>query len=221
MRFSTATLFVLMIAGCSNDTPDTGAASQRPGDSSQTRPSTTMSPLTDRPANTIDTSKAGGGTAGSRMKLVGEGLPFSTYYPEDEMEARVSSSGEGTGLRFIQKIAGVPNKEVSIHFFFPPTPQNVKAMNEYVTGITGAAANADWALSGSAQMSCPWAEISYLYKDNKVPGVSGSICIGQHNGEAFYMITHYPAEHAAVLESNAGRILSQIRWKDGTPLRKE
>lgn len=175
-----------------------------------------------RPEQMIDTLVIEGKPMTSRLRLLDTGLPFTTYYPEDDLSLHQNRSEEGTALRFEGNFGGKANKEISIHFFFPSVTASLSEMNEYVAGEQGAMAVADWKATGPAAMNCPWANISYLYTDIRQPGTGGAICIGQHHGGAFYMITHYPAEFAGPIETRLARILAQLRWKDtGTELRKE
>jgi hypothetical protein len=175
-----------------------------------------------RPGHMSDTPAIAGLPAGSHLRLLDTGLPFTAYYPEDELILQQNSSDEGIGLRFVGNYGGRKNDSISIHFFFPSVAATLSEITEYVTGEHGAVKAAEWNVTGPATMSCPWANVSYLYTDTRQPGTGGAICIGQHRGGAFYMITHYPAAHAGAVETTLARILSHLRWKDtGTDLRKE
>jgi hypothetical protein len=226
MRFPILLLPLLLVLGCT-DTPKVESATRTVDSASTPTTGAPASPAVPsepavRPERMTDTMNLDGGAKGSRMKLIGEGLPFTTYYPEDDLIMEQNASDEGVGLRFVGNFGGKRNDSISAHFFFPSVRAGLTEMNDYVTGEGGAVAAAEWEITGPATMNCSWASVSYLYRDTRQPGTGGSICIGQHAGSAFYLITHYPGAEAGGLEIRLARILQHIRWKDsGTGLGKE
>lgn len=177
-----------------------------------------------RPATKSATISLEGMSQEVRLKLIEEGLPFSTYIPENDFVLEQATAQEGTGIRFIATFGGVQNRNASLSFFFPMEESSHAQMEELIGGPQGLAASNGWKAEklSDASSYCKWAVSAYRIEDeNDAEDIIGHACIGMHQGKAFYVIASYPREYSEGFGPRANLILSEFRWKDtGTGLEK-
>lgn len=172
-----------------------------------------------RPATKNGTIALEGMPEAVQLRLIGEGLPFSTYVPERDFVLEQASSEEGTGIRFIASFGGVKNPDAALSFFLPGERFTQLQMEELIAGSEGVAESNGWTTEKLAEATfyCPWAVSAYRISGEKE--IIGHACIGLHNDQAFYVIAVYPREYADGFGPRASLILSEFRWKDtGTGL---
>ncbi len=204
---------------------DTAAAlpSSSSGSEAEATPAGKTSPTgEERPETKSGTISLEGMPHDVRLQLIQEGLPFSTYIPENDFVLEQAASDEGTGVRFIAKFGGVLNRDASLSFFFPTEESSQAQMEELIGGSQGLGASNGWKTEklSDASSYCPWAVSAYRIEEGE--DIIGHACIGMHKGKAFYVIAAYPREYAEGFGPRASLILSEFRWNDtGTGLEKD
>lgn len=169
-----------------------------------------------RPKSRIDTIMVEGAPQPIRLRLLDEGLPFTTYFPEDEFTAESASSDEGIGIRFVARFGGTLNPDAYLTLFLPSARTTVPAMEKFVTQYVikshgwksrraGAGEYYAWSRSSFA--------ISGKSQESGTP-ITGHLCIGTHADNAFYMMAVYPPEYGDGFGPREALIISELRWRD-------
>lgn len=151
-----------------------------------------------------------------RLRLLDEGLPFTTYFPEDEFTAESASSDEGIGIRFVARFGGTLNPDAYLTIFLPSAMTTVAAMEKFVTQHLIKSHGWRSKRAGAGEY-CAWSKSSFAIsgksRENGAP-IIGHICIGTHNGNAFYAMSIYPPEYADGFGPREALILSEMEWRE-------
>lgn len=138
---------------------------------------------------------------------------FSTYFPEKDFIVDSSASGEGAGIRFYANFGGKKNENAYIHFFFPANANNLAQVRTRVYGKRGLLASNNWqSINKTSKVPYSWVteKISFKQRKNN-QNIIGNVYIGQYQGKAFYVITHYPAEYGDGFAPRENIILQNVQ----------
>lgn len=148
---------------------------------------------------------------------------FSTYFPTDRFTLqRGGSSGEGEGTWFYWKQPdGTINKNAYVQVFFPGTNQTLDQVREFLVGDRGIFKANGWQKvdrgSGDSYAEAAyssWLRDLILFKPRtNSQNIAGTAYIGEIDGRAFYVISHYPREYADGFSPRADVILKNLRGK--------
>jgi hypothetical protein len=134
---------------------------------------------------------------------------FTTYFPEKDFLAEGSGSGEGTGVRFIANFGGSKNENAYVHVAFLNNLTTLGQVRSFINGKRGLIASNKWRVVSKTQnVSYPWAKEKIVFSKGK--DITGSLYLGEQNGKAFYVITHYPVEYGDGFSPRADLILSNL-----------
>ncbi len=134
---------------------------------------------------------------------------FTTYFPDKEFIAEGSSSGEGTGVRFIANFGGSKNENAYIHVAFLNDLKNLNQLRNFINGKNGLIASNGWrAVSRSQKVSYPWAKEKIVFSKGK--DIVGDVYLGQQNGKVFYVILHFPVAYGDGFPPRADLILQNL-----------
>ena len=191
-------------------------------------PTPTPSPSIDRPttSESANNSRTQPDTKIITMNLEGKStevtlkrfhqapLPFTTYYPEKSFTPEMTSSVDGTGVRFYFSPTGKKDEAAYISFFFPNRLSSLESIQNDILGDQGLLVKNGWELLDRTDIvSYPWAEEKLLYQhqtDSEL--MVGAIYIGQENGQVFYTLTHYPVEYGDGFEPRSNIVLENLQF---------
>jgi hypothetical protein len=146
-------------------------------------------------------------------------LPFTTYVPTKDFQSNVSGSGEGQGVRFYYSPTGKKDESAYVQMFMPSSPNSVEDIRQLILGDQGVMASNQWELVDRTDViSYPWAKekLTYQQQTQSTAGamVIGAIYIGEDKGNAFYILTHYPAEYSDGFEPRSAVILENLQFRE-------
>lgn len=170
----------------------------------------------DRPATITETVSVEGEPVEVELQLFDQAaLPFTTYVPED-FTAEPSSSSEGEGVRFYFSPTGTPDENAYIHIFFPADAPSSEAVAEMLTGEQGLLVTNGWQVIDRSEVtSYPWAKEKIAYQESTAEGVyTGTVFVGEHEGQAFVAFTHYPLEYGDGFEPRAAIVLENLEFRE-------
>lgn len=145
-----------------------------------------------------------------------EKMPFHTYYPEDMLFEEWIYDNE-KGVRFFANFGGTINKNayVEIKVF---SQSGIVSESDFVAEITGESGvlenrGVEW-VEKETDMDriFPWSFIEYYYLNDEFVG---SLYLGQHQDDYFYIDVHYPWEYGDGMESRAHLIMKEFLWTEG------
>lgn len=140
-------------------------------------------------------------------------LPFTTYYPEQSFTPEMSTSENGTGVRFYFSPTGKKDENAYIYFFFPHRSNTIASMQDSILGEQGLLVRNGWELLDRTDIvSYLWAEEKLLYQQQGAELMVGAIYIGQEDGQTFYTLTHYPVEYADGFEPRSNIVLENLQF---------
>lgn len=182
---------------------------------SPTQPETTSSPV--QPDTKIVTMNLEGELTEVELKRFDQStLPFTTYYPATAFIPEMSSSGEGTGVRFYFSPTGKKDETAYISFFFPSGSNSIESIQDLLLGDQGVLITNGWELIDRTDIvSYPWAKEKLLYQhQDNTELIVGAIYIGQEAGQTFYTLTHYPAEYGEGFEPRSNIVLENLQFEE-------
>jgi hypothetical protein len=143
-------------------------------------------------------------------------LPFTTYAPAKDFQSSVGASGEGQGIWFHFSPTGQKDESAYIHIFLPASLTGLEDLRQLVLGDNGLMASNQWELTDRTDVvSYPWAKEKLTYQHQTPNGLAvGAIYIGEHQGKAFYIATHYPAEYTDGFEPRSAVILENLKFRE-------
>jgi len=187
--------------------------------------SPTPSPSIDRPLQPSDSATSQPDTKIITMNLEGQptevelkrfhqsALPFTTYYPEQSFTPEMSTSEDGTGVRFYFSPTGKKDENAYIYFFFPDRSNTLTSIQDSILGDQGLLVRNGWELIDRTDIvSYLWAEEKLLYQQQGEELMVGAIYIGQEDGQTFYTLTHYPIEYADGFEPRSNIVLENLQF---------
>lgn len=136
-------------------------------------------------------------------------MRFSTYYPEDF----VVETGVDDGMqvvRFMTNFAGIKNEEAFLGVYIFPAGSDESTVRQVVEDVASDL-GINEATGDTAQPI--WAQ--KYWRGETVDGSHyATISLGQHAGNFFYVITHYPFEMGDGFGPRAHIILEEWLWHD-------
>jgi hypothetical protein len=143
-------------------------------------------------------------------------LPFTTYAPAKDFQSSIGASGEGQSIRFYFSPTGQKDESAYIHIFLPASLTELEDLRQLVLGDNGLMASSQWELTDRTDIvSYPWAKEKLTYQQQTPNGlVVGTIYIGENQGKAFYLVTHYPAEYTDGFEPRSAVILENLKFRE-------
>lgn len=143
-------------------------------------------------------------------------LPFSTYVPTKDFQSEVTASEQGTVAQFFFSPKGKKDQTAYVQIFLPARQTSVEEMQQLLLDGQGLLAENRWNLVDRTNIvSYSWAteKLIYQQKTDKQNFV-GSIYIGDHQGQAFYALTHYPAASMNSFEPRSTIMLENLQFRD-------
>lgn len=153
---------------------------------------------TQKPATKTATISVEGEKSNITLRLYEQSsLQFSTYYPANYFVSETSSSGEGTGVRFIVNAGGIKNDKAYVHFAFMNGMKNIGQVKNFVNGKRGLIASNGWrVVSRTQKVPYRWSKEKISFQQRKGNEIiQGNVYLGEYKGKAFYVISHYPGEY--------------------------
>lgn len=194
--------------------PVATSPSPEPSESASASPASSPS---DRPDTRIMPITIEGTVIEMELRLFDQQvLPFTTYVPVKEFQDEVSRSEHGTVAQFFFKPNGKKDQTAYVQIFLPARSTSLEEMRELLLGSRGLLATNSWQLVDRTDIvSYPWAEEKLIYQQQTSKhNFLGSIYIGSYEGQAFYALTHYPAEYTDGFEPRATVMLETLQFKD-------
>jgi hypothetical protein len=139
---------------------------------------------------------------------------FTTYFPENDFVAEAGGSGEGTGARFYFSAGGAKNEAVYVAMFFPAQATSLEQIKKLVTQQSGLLQGNQWqVVNQTEEVPYSWAKEKITFYEPRTASepIGGEVYIGESDGKAFYVITHYPAEYAEGFSPRADLILKNLQ----------
>ena len=192
-------------------TPESTAATknnQPPQTAQKTRES-------QQPSRKIDTMSVEGEKTEVTLKRYDQGSDvFTTYFPEKDFVAESRDFGEGTGAWFIYNVGERQNKNVFVAMFFPAKATTLEQLKQVAQERRLLEANQWELVTRTKEVPYSWAKEKIVYKKRgSSQNLGGEVYVGEANGKAFYVITHYPAEYGDGFAPRADLILKNLQVK--------
>lgn len=148
--------------------------------------------------------------------LEGSTYPFYTYVPADMIVERVSS-GEGNTFDIMTDFGGKKREDVYLSIFFYPAGTSAEQAVKFANSVV---LNNEWLKVGrypnaKTEKYYNWSQGEWHFTKgvNNVTYV-GSMAVGMHNKQAFYILTYYPEEFAEGFIPRVHKILDEFVWTD-------
>jgi hypothetical protein len=144
-------------------------------------------------------------------------LAFTTYVPTKEFQTHIETSDEGLGARFYYSPTGKKDENAYLYLYQPSSDNNsLEAVRQLILGDQGVMASNQWELGDRTDIvSYPWAKEKLTYQQQTPNGLAvGAIYIGENQGKAFYVLTHYPAEYTDGFEPRSAVILENLKFRE-------
>ena len=142
-----------------------------------------------------------------------EGIPLTTYYPENDFIVESGSSDEGTGIWFFSKLEGKKYEDAYVHIFLPNNPSTVEAMKKSVTRERGLMETNQWQVKHQTQaVSLNWAKERIDFEQIKGnQAMMGTVYIGESQGKAFRVTEYFPADYGDGFAPRASILLKELQ----------
>ncbi|NJL36785.1 MAG: hypothetical protein HC840_09905 [Leptolyngbyaceae cyanobacterium RM2_2_4] len=154
------------------------------------------------------------------QRFVSESSPFMTYFPAEDFTPEAAGEGSEEGDRFYFSPTGTPNREAYVQVVFPENASSPEDVQQLVLGDKGLLAINNWdEVSQNSSTAYSWAVEEIFYEQNTdAETYMGVVYIGEQNGEAFYVVTHAPAEYGDGFDPRANMILENLEISDTNSL---
>lgn len=142
-------------------------------------------------------------------------LPYSTYLPIDEFVTDIQETDQATVVTHYANFGGTLNENAYIRVVLPKRSTTVETLQEQVLGEEGLMASQNWQITDRTDVVVwPWAReyIHYLSSDAD-QNSAGEILIGEHEGQGFYILSHYPIEYTEGFEPRAMVLINELQFK--------
>jgi hypothetical protein len=218
-----AVLLAMAIGGClpqakaptepttSSPAASTESPTPQTGVPSGSSPAASQTPVAESPRPTTRTATISVEGESTQVKLERYESPdFVTDLPED-FAADPSASDEGRGVRFNFSPTGTPDEAAYVQVFFPSESISAAALTTQITEENGLLASNGWELA-DRDTSPPydWAQTAIGYEQPNQEMSTGTIFVGEQQGKAFLVFTHFPAEYAEGFVPRADLILENL-----------
>jgi hypothetical protein len=192
-------------------TPESTAAAKN-NQPAQTTQKTTES---EQPSTKTDTMSVEGEKTEVTLKRYNQASEiFTTYFPEKDFVGESRNFGEGTGAWFIYNVGGRQNKNVFVAMFFPAKATTLEELQQSAQERRLLEANQWQLVNRTKEVPYTWAKEKIVYRQRTgSQNIGGEVYVGEANGKAFYVITHYPAEYGDGFAPRANLILKNLQVK--------
>jgi hypothetical protein len=221
-----AILLAMAIGGClpqaeapteptaSSPVAPTESATAQTGMPSDSSPAASQTPVAESPSPTTRTATISVEGESTQVVLERYESPdFVTDLPEDFV-AEPSASDEGRGVRFNFSPTGTPNEAAYVHVFFPSESISAAALTTQMTEENGLLASNGWELvDRDTSPPYDWAQTAIDYQQPNEEMSTGTIWVGEQQGKAFLVFTHFPAEYAEGFVPRADLILENFQLR--------
>jgi hypothetical protein len=145
-------------------------------------------------------------------RFVSESSPFITYFPAEDFMPEAAGESKEEGDRFYFSPTGTPDQKAYVQIVFPEGASSSEDVKELVLGSKGLLVANNWdEVSQDSSSTYPWAVEEIVYEQNTEAEIyTGVVYIGEQNGEAFYVVTHAPAEYGDGFNPRANIILENL-----------
>ena len=217
-----STAFLLStIAACASASENAGTQSITGSTTQTTAPQTSQPtqvaqtpPNSQQPRTKTEVISVEGEETEISLKLYDEASEvFTTYFPENDFVAESGGSGEGTGARFYFSAGGTRNEVVYISMFFPAQATSLEQIRKLVMQPGGLLQSNRWqVVNRTEEVPYSWAKERIVFREGMTSqNIMGEIYIGESNGKAFHVITHYPAEYSEGFIPRSELILQNLQ----------
>ncbi len=151
------------------------------------------------------------------LKLFAEPeLPYSTYMPINEFVTDIQETDQATVVTHYANFGGTLNENAYIRVFLPDRPTTVEDLQEQILGEEGLMASRSWQITDRTNVVVwPWArEYIHFLSSNTDENSAGQILIGEHEGQGFYIVSHYPIEYMEGFEPRAMILINELQFKN-------
>jgi len=137
---------------------------------------------------------------------------FVVDIPEGQFVVAPESAEDGTGVRFKFSPTGTPDEQAYVQVFFPNETISANELTNQLTAPDGLLATNNWQVTQSEDApSYDWARSTLNYDQPDSPDqITGRIYVGEHEGKAFLVYTHFPIEYAEGFNPRANLILESF-----------
>ncbi|PIG92961.1 hypothetical protein [Gloeocapsopsis sp. IPPAS B-1203] len=137
--------------------------------------------------------------------------PFFTTYPTQDFLSESVASGEGTAVWFYANFGGTKNESAYVQFFFPGYAKTLDQLKQnWIEGENGLLASNGWQIiEVVGEVAYPWAKEKINFHQPE-KNIIGTVYLGEAEGNAFYVVTHYPVEYGDGFVPRANVILQNL-----------
>lgn len=149
------------------------------------------------------------------LKLFAEPeLPYSTYIPIDEFVTDIQETEQATVVTHYANFNDTLNENAYMRVVFPKRATTVEALQEQILGEEGLLASQNWQITDRTDVVVwPWArEYIHFLSTNPDENMAGQILIGEHEGQGFYILSHYPIEYTEGFEPRAMVLINELQF---------
>jgi|GEM_PF-4829779 hypothetical protein len=171
----------------------------------------------DRPETRIMAMRLDGRMAEVELKLLNQqDFPFTTYFPAKDFKAQQITAEAGTGVRLVYSPQGKPRSNTYLDIVLPQQNATLDQLRDYVLDPQGLLAKNQWQLTDRTNIvSYPWVKEKLIYRQETPNGiVEGAVYLGETEGQAFYLVAHYPKKDINRFESLGTIALENLQFRD-------
>ena len=215
-RLAILPLLIFVVACTPTGDRSDSAPSPTNPTSTPTSPSPSHNQASARPQTRTETISVEGEQRQITLNLFeNPDIPVTTYVPDAFITDVQSVNGGQTVGFFLKKPDGIRNPQAYVEMFFPLEPMTVEQLEKMLTAEEGLLAGQKWQISDrTTEVAYPWAKERLTFRNSAAnPPAIGSVWIGEHNGQAFRVVEHYPAEYGDGFAPLAGQILQSLEFK--------
>ncbi len=141
---------------------------------------------------------------------------FTTYFPEKDFVVKAFGFRSGIGVRFNANFADTKNESANVQIYYPAHPISLEDLRQFVTGRPGLITDNKWqVVSRTQNVPYSWAREKIVFNQRRGnENLTGAVYLGEQNGKAFFVITHYPVEYGDGFEPRAALILQNLQFSN-------
>lgn len=141
---------------------------------------------------------------------------FTTYFPEKDFVVKALGFKAGIGVRFYANSGGIKNESANVQIYYAARPTSLEDLRQVVTGKPGLMTDNKWqVVSRTQNVPYSWAREKIVFNQRTgTENMTGAVYLGENQGKAFYVITHYPVEYGDGFEPRAALILENLQFSN-------
>lgn len=138
---------------------------------------------------------------------------FTADIPKGQFVATPESADDGIGVRFKFSPTGTPDEQAYVQVFFPNETTSADELTNQIIAPDGLLASNGWkTIASDISPSYDWARSAINYEQPSTTDyITGRIYVGEQEGKAFLVYTHYPIEYAEGFNPRADLILESFQ----------